>query len=356
VRVSALNTHLLRLGLTLPPAILRFVAGGGVAYSQGHTLDPQIQCLWRGLFTRSSGRTHFSLTGKSLETAREEWQETVRLFGQPDPVRVRFETLNSPAEPTGLLIRPDHISEDAPLLVFYHQGGGVLDGPDLSQAFAALLAHDAHCPVFLPAYRLAPLHRFPAGLEDARTAFDWAQANAVRLGAASGQVAIGGILTGANMALRISLDLRRDLRPLPAGQLLVTPLLDLADPSLKACAALGLWPLTTVDLDQMISHYAGAGTDLTDPRISPARRDVITGLPKTLIVSGGLDPLAAQGEAFARRLLDAQVPALYRRYDTLPLGFDLLAGIVAEVQLAGRDIAGTWKDLLRNGLPMADAA
>ena len=350
MRVSSLNTWLLKHCLTLPPAVLRFLAGGGVVHNQGRTLDAQIQFLWRGLFTSPAGRTRLSLTGKSLESARIEWQETAALFGLPDDVRVRFETI--PAEGSslgGLLIRPAHISEDAPLLVFFHQGGGVIGGPDLNKAFGALLAHEAHCPVFLPEYRLAPLNRFPAALEDARAAYDWAKVNALRLGAQSGQVAIGGSLIGASLAARISLDLRRDFKPSPAGQLLITPLADLADPAIKTDEAPGLWPLTVTDLDLMISHYAGAGTDLTDPRLSPALEKLIPGQPKTFIVSAGLDPLAAQGEAFARRLIAARTTTLYRRYDTLPLGFDLFAGMVDEAQSAVKDIAENWVDLLRNG-------
>lgn len=349
MRASYMNTWLLKRGLTLPAAVLRFLAGGGVVYRHGQTLDAQIQFLWRGLFTNPAGRTRLSLTGKSLESVRGEWQETINLFGLPDDIRVRYETIEG--EVSGLLIRPAHISEDAPLLVFFHQGGGVIGGPNLSSAFAALLAHEAHAPVFLPEYRLAPLNRFPAALEDARAAYDWAVTNAVRLGAASGQVALGGALIGASLAARIGLDLRLEHSPLPVGQLLLTPLVDLADPAIKAEAALGLWPISVDDLAIMIGHYAGAGASLTDPRLSPALENLPGGLPKTFVISAGLDPLARQGEAFARRLKAAGNPILYRRYDTLPLGFDLFAGVVDEARSAVSNIAENWVDLLRNVEP-----
>jgi len=355
MRVSALNTWLLKRGLTLPPAVLRFLAGGGVVHDQGRTLDPQIQFLWRALFTNPAGQARLSLTGKSLENVRAEWQETAALFGLPDDIRVRFEAIGGEGASliSGLLIQPVHISEDAPLLVFFHQGGGVIGGPGLSKAFCALLAHGARGPVFLPDYRLAPLNRFPAALEDARAAYDWAVLNATRLGATSGRTAIGGSLTGAGLALRISLDLKRDFKPMPAGQLLITPLTNLADPAIRASAAkageaLTQWPLSVADLDLMISHYAGAGTSLSDPRLSPALEKLI-GQPKTFIVSAGFDPLAAQAEALAKRLITARTTVLYRRYDTLPLGFDLFAGVVDEVRRATRDIAENWVDLLRNG-------
>ncbi|MCR6658044.1 MAG: alpha/beta hydrolase [Asticcacaulis sp.] len=168
------------------------------------------------------------------------------------------------------------------------------------------------------------------------------------LGALSGQVALGGALIGASTAARISLDLRLENSPLPAGQLLVTPLVDLADPAIKADAAIGLWPINADDLDILISHYAGAGTSLTDPRLSPALEKLPGRLPKTLIVSAGLDPLASQGEAFAKSLTAAGTPVTYRRYDALPLGFDLFAGVVDEARSAIRNIAENWVDMLRN--------
>ena len=81
---------------------------------------------------------------------------------------------------------------------------------------------------------------------------------------------------------------------------------------------------------------------------------MLVGQPRTLVVSAGLDPLAAQGEAFARRLIDARVRAVYRRYDTLPLGFDLFAGTVDAARTAAIDVARTWVDLLRQAPEDAD--
>ena len=351
-----LRLWLLRQILSLPTAILRFFSGGGVVYRQGRTLDAQIQFLWRTWFTSAQGLVTLALTNKSLETARLEWQTTAALLGLPPHIKVKVEPASGDLPGSGIggiVIRPAVIAPDAPLLVFFHQGGGVLGGPDLSKAFCALFAHEARCPVFLPEYRLAPACRFPAAHEDARIAFDWAQLNAVRLGARSGQVAVGGATLGANLAARLCLDLKRDFKPLPVAQFLVTPLLDLSQ---AWQADDGLWPITAADLEIMITHYAGAGAgaDLADSRISPALEKLIVGQPRTFIVSGGLDPLAPQAEAFARRLIAARTRVVYRRYDTLPLGFDLLTGAVAEVRAATRDMAQTWLELLRLNRPETD--
>ena len=359
MRSFFVRSWLLREVLSLPAAMLRFLSGGGVVHVSGQTLDAQLQFLWRAWFNTTPGHTPLGLTGRDLGDVREEWREASRLMA-PQGLRVRYEPIGGDAASAtfglapinGLLIRPNDTAPDAALMVFFHQGGGALGASELSRAFAAVFAERARCPVFLPDYRLSPENRFPAAFEDAKLAFDWAQANAVRMGAASGKVAIGGALIGANLAARLTMDLRRDFKPLPVAQLLLTPLIDLADPRIRSDAGLGLWPLTSADIELMIANYAGAGVELSDPRISPALEPMLVGLPRALVVSAGLDPLAFQGEAFVHRLLAARARAVYRRYDGLPLGFDLFPGVIDTAAEATRDIAATWLDMLRS-LPSA---
>ena len=360
MRSSRLRLWFLRRILSFPSALIRFFAGGGVVYSAGQTLDPQIQFLWRTWFApaESTGRMPLTLDDKSLDQAREEWRDIAAFLSAPNPVRVRVETIGDPAGApsggvSGLLIKPLDIAAGAPVLVFFPQGGGVLGdsilgGTGLSRAFCSLFAVEARCPVFIPTLRLAPEARFPAALDDARLALDWSFDNAARLGAKSGTVAIGGALTGAGLATRLCLDRLRDSRPIPLGLLLLTPLLDLSDTGMATSPHAQLWPLSAADLALIVSYYAGAGVDLADPGPSPAREASLAGLPPVFVVSAGLDPLAAQGEAFARRLISLGQPAVYRRYDTLPLGFDLFAGVVDAAAAATTDIARTWVDCLRS--------
>ena len=349
MRSSLLRLWLLRRILSFPPALIRFFAGGGVVYTGGQTLDPQIQFLWRTWFApaESAGRMPLTLDGKSVDQAREEWHDISGFLAAADPSRVRVETIGDPASVNGLLVKPANIAPDAPLLVFFPQGGGVLGGAELSRAFCSLLAGEARCPVFIPTLRLAPEARFPAALDDARLALDWSFDNAARLAPRSGEVAVGGALTGAALAARLCLERARDQRPMPVAQLLLTPLLDLSDTGVSASAHARSWPLSVADLGLIISYYAGAGVDLADPGPSPARDPALTGLPPTFVASAGLDPLAAQGEAFARRLIDSGVRTAYRRYDTLPLGFDLFAAVVDTAHAATKDIARTFVDLRR---------
>lgn len=363
MRSSFLRLWLLRSALSLPTAVLRFLSGGGVVFRDGRTLDPQMQFLWRNWFApaESSSRLPLTLADKSVDRVREEWRDMAALLEAPANLKVRVETIGEPGTSvgvtpvSGLLIRPLQIAPDAPVLVFFPQGGGVLGGPELSRVFCSLFAAEARCPVFVPALRLAPEARFPAALEDARTALEWSQANAFRLGAPSGKVAVGGILTGAGLAARLCFDLKREFKPLPLAQLLITPLIDMSDSALPGGVYADQWPLSSSDLNALIAYYAGGGLDLADPRLSPLHEALIVGQPRTFIVSAGLDPLAAQAGAFVQRLIKARTQTLYRRYDTLPLGFDLFCGVVDDAREAALDIARNWTQWLqRDASPDVD--
>lgn len=349
MRASGLRRLFLKRVLSLPPAVLRFFSGGSVVHVDGRTLDSQIQFLWR-TYLSGSQPTPLAINGNTLEAARLEWQEAAALMCAPLDGRVRVEPVEPSTQITapvsGQLIRPSTIAPDAPLIVFFHDGGGVLGGGDLSKSFATLLAAETKSPIYLPDYRLAPEHRFPAALEDAQAAYDWALAHAASLGVITGAVAVGGQSIGASLATRLCLDLKREFKPLPVAQLLISPWLDLADTAIATSPYARSWPVSAADIATLIDHYAGAGIDLTSPQVSPLREAVVVGQPKALIVAGGLDPIAHQAEQWTRRLMDGRTDVVYRRYDTLPHGFGLFTDVVESARSATLDISQNWLKLL----------
>jgi len=350
-------THFaLKRSLSLPSATLRFLSGLGIVHVNGHTLDPQIQFLWQtGL--RASGIHLTSLSDTPVEQVREAYAKLSALILSHRPKGLKIETIETgfgqvhgydgdiPAM-GGTLIRPQNSDPSLPLLVFFHQGLGLLGPCDLSLALCAQMAFTLQCPIFLPNYQLSPEHRYPAGLNDARTAYDFAVANAQKLGAVSGEVAIGGEALGANFALRICLDLKREFKPQPVAQWLISPLIDLSDAELKHSPFADVWPLTSADIDVAIKAYAGSALDLKDAGLSPLLDTSLSGLAKCLIVSGGLDPLAHQALHLVARLKKAHIGFTYRQYDDLPLGFGLLCGLSDKADEAAFDMAKEWVTLL----------
>jgi acetyl esterase len=213
------------------------------------------------------------------------------------------------------------------LLVFLHGGGWVLGSLDAYDNVCRDIADESGHAVLAVDYRLAPEHPFPAGLEDAFTAAEWACAHARDLDCDPERLAIGGDSAGANLAAVVTQAGRFPFR----FQLLVYPVTDArgGTPSHEAHRD-GPW-LTHAGMDWFIGHYlSGAEGSLDDPRVSPllADDDAVARSPSTLVITAELDPLRDEGEAYAERLRSLGVPVDMTRYDGMFHGFFSFADLL----------------------------
>ncbi|MFC6737296.1 alpha/beta hydrolase fold domain-containing protein, partial [Halolamina salina] len=71
---------------------------------------------------------------------------------------------------------------DVPTVVFFHGGGYVIGGLETHDVLCRRLTRESGCAVLSVAYRLAPEHPFPAAVEDAYAATEWAASNPGSLG------------------------------------------------------------------------------------------------------------------------------------------------------------------------------
>ena len=103
-----------------------------------------------------------------------------------------------------------------------HGGGFSAGGGEMCLALAKIRACDLGVEVFAIDYRLAPLHPFPAALDDCVAAYSEI------LGARqSSDLVVAGSSAGGNLAAALMLRARNARLPLPAGVVLMTPALDL---------------------------------------------------------------------------------------------------------------------------------
>jgi acetyl esterase/lipase len=117
---------------------------------------------------------------------------------------------------------------DPDLRLLYLHGGGFVSGSGgFYLTLAAHLSAAAKCAVLLPDYRLAPEHRFPAGLEDCIRAHQWMIANGPSGAAPAQATFIAGDSAGGSLTLATLLALRDRRRPLPAGGIALSPTTDL---------------------------------------------------------------------------------------------------------------------------------
>jgi acetyl esterase/lipase len=343
----ALQNVALKGVLSLPRPLLRLMAGGGVVYRGGRTLDPRLQ------FLAHQARGLASLASLAPPEARFTAAETLKaLEGRLEP-GVAIENLTLDTEGGPLRARAYRAADQdpaAPVLVFAHMGGGVIGDLETSHALCGLLAAIARCPVLSVAYRLAPEDRFPAGLDDMIAAFRWARANAGRLGARLGAAAIGGDSIGANFAAVICQELRRHGEPQPAFQLLICPVVDVASETQSMTTYADAYPLSRRLMEWFMGHYMGPGDDPADPRLSPIKTEDLGRLAPAIIATAGFDPLLDQGEVYARRLQLAGVPVVYRCYDALAHGFSAFTGVVPAADIACREIAGLVRETIEGRL------
>lgn len=219
-------------------------------------------------------------------------------------------------------------AETHPVLVYFHGGAFFLGSLNTHDHVARELANATGCTVVSVGYRRAPEHAFPAGLDDCYAVVRWIAGHGREPGRGigwDGQVlAVAGDSSGANFAAAVAAMAQDDGLDAITHQVLYYPSLDLdfdADRygSLKTNAQ--GYGLETALLKPFNAFYTDSGADPADPRVSPIRRQDLSGLPPALIVTAEYDPLRDEGEAYGRRLAEAGVPATVRRYEGAGHGF-----------------------------------
>lgn len=107
------------------------------------------------------------------------------------------------------IYKPATASSALPLVVWYHGGGGCIGRPEMNTQLYRTTALRQRCVVVAPQYRLAPEHKYPAGIQDSWDALQYIAANAHEVGASpkSGFV-VGGESAGAVISAVLCLQAR----------------------------------------------------------------------------------------------------------------------------------------------------
>ena len=320
------------------PEIWLLKLSGGEPYKIGErTLDPQLQ------FLMHQGRNNPPFSELGAVKARAAANEAISMIAaKPEPGVVISDSTIPGADDYQIQIgiyRPEIQHMKAPLMVYYHQGGGVIGNLDWPNVICSMISKIACCPVVSVDYRLAPEHKFPAGLDDCIAAYEWGLRNAESLGAPSGIAAIGGDSMGGNFAAIIAQEMKRLQKPAPKLQLLIYPATDIQGEYRSRETHGQTFTLTSELMDWFMGQYLPDGTDLNDLRISPARETSLTGLPPAIVVTAGFDPLVDEGDAYAALLSDAGNDVIHQRYDTMAHGFTAFTAASMAADAACREIA-----------------
>ncbi len=215
-------------------------------------------------------------------------------------------------------------------LLHLHGGGFTLGSATTHRSLAGYLARGTGCPVYLPEYRLAPEHPYPAALDDAVDAF---LELVDRHGYLPQQIGVVGDSAGGGLAVATALRLRDEHGIAPAALGLISPWVD---PSERAGR-----PRDLVVSDawgrSAAAAYLGDG-DPADPGYAPLHGD-LTELPPTLVQVGTTELLYSQNLTLAERLRAAGVEVTLDERPRLWHDAQLQAGLVREAAAAVADMS-----------------
>jgi monoterpene epsilon-lactone hydrolase len=225
---------------------------------------------------------------------------TSTLFGAttpPDRMRARFErfstvsrasmqrkfpTLTFEDHAMGPLAMESVCAVKSPACVILHlHGGGFVFGSHASYRNRAMrLSYRCNAEVFVPDYRLAPEHPYPAALDDAFAA--WQYVKKVR---SQKPTFVSGDSAGGGLGLSLLLRLRDLAAKMPNGAVLLSPWTDMtaSGASIETNRHKDLW-LSRRHIETWAGYYVGKADPRT-PCLSPVFAD-FSGLPPILLLAG----------------------------------------------------------------------
>ena len=333
----SLQVTIAKLLLKLPGNLLVKLSGGKPAEINGRVLDPQFQFIAHG------AKSQPPMSSLSPQEARAASATGLAMFTEQPEAGVSFDDEEIPSSSRHKIpvriYRPDDQDPLAPAMVYYHFGGGVIGDLDTCHVFCSILAKRVRCPVVSVGYRLAPEHKFPAGLQDAIDAYEWALRNGEKLGSPPGVATIGGDSMGGNFTAVVTQEMMRERKPLPLLQLLIYPATELENEFPSYSAYGDAYPLSADVMRWFMDQYLPDGQNHADVRLSPARETRLENLPPAIVVTAGFDPLVDDGAAYAELLRRSGVDVTYKCYDSLAHGFTAFTGVVRQARKACEDIA-----------------
>lgn len=235
-------------------------------------------------------------------------------------------------------------------ILYLHGGAFCLGSAQTHCAVTSRLARAAGLPVWVPDYRLAPEHPYPAGLQDALACWQAIR----RAGYRADQIVIAGDSAGGSLALALALLLRDAEEETAAGLALLSPLVDLG---LRRPHAQAGDPMLRRGWLQQAARWYRAPADA---RAHLPLKTSLAGLPPMLVQVGDQELLLSDAQRLAEKARRDGVPCRLEIHAGRWHVFQLQAAFLGSARRALADVGAFARDRVAareaRMAPVADTA
>jgi acetyl esterase len=207
-----------------------------------------------------------------------------------------------------------NVSGNNPLIIYFHGGGFVMGDLESHDLVCRHLCKETDATIIAVDYKLAPEHKFPASITDAKDAIAEVIKDADNLQIDKDKIILCGDSAGGALAAVGTIMSRDKILPKIHGQILVYPWVDLTMCRKSMDIDIEGMILNKNTIKYFADHYLNSYEEQVDWRASPILTPDLSNLPPTYIFGAGLDPLVDEGDAYKKRLLSFGNEVHYRLF------------------------------------------
>jgi acetyl esterase len=224
------------------------------------------------------------------------------------------------------IVKPLGSTGPLPVVLYIHGGGWVLGNAGTHDRLVRDFATGAEAAVVFVEYDRSPEAHYPVAIEQAYATAQWIVANGAEEGLDASRLAVAGDSVGGNMAAAVAIMSKQRGDVTFCHQSMYYPVTDAAQdtetyrefaegPFLRAKSMAWFWDAYLPDVARRSEITA-----------SPLRAttEQLAGLPEAFLIVDENDVLRDEGEAYARKLIEAGVRTTTVRYNATIHDFMML--------------------------------
>ncbi len=190
------------------------------------------------------------------------------------------------------------------VILYLHGGGFIAGSVNSHRDLASRIAKASNAKLLSINYRLAPEHKFPAGLYDAFDAYQWLLNKSI----SPKNIVVAGDSAGGGLALSLLLLIKNKGIAIPRCAIFLSPWVDLECRGESHLKNKDKDPMLTRDMLYSTRKFYAGDQNLSDPLISPINGD-LNGLCPMLIHAGSCEVLEDDAVMLAKKAQQAGIEA-----------------------------------------------